>query len=263
MKIVEMVKHASNVLVDRPSFNNHHKPPMYLIRWVSIALIGCLILSVTMPAAARAEEDLQTVFEMMKKNAAHMKNFFSHSQAEAIRNIIGAARAVYFAPKVTAGGFLVGLEKGKGMILRRHGQEWSDPVFLSLSEYSIGTQIGIKESALIMLIMTDKAVDELVRGLQKVGGTGGFALGDWGLGTSGAGGIHGGLEVIMVTTSKGAFLGGGFADMKMSEIKGLNQAAYGANHDMIAILSKPGGKFQQAEELRGHLKDAVIKSWAQ
>ncbi len=45
----------------------------------------------------------------------------------------------------------------------------------------------------------------------------------------------------MVTTSKGAFLGGGFADMKMSETKGLNQAAYGANHDMNAILSKPGG----------------------
>lgn len=32
---------------------------------------------------------------------------------------------------------------------------------------------------------------------------------------------------------------------------------------MNAILSKPGGKFQQAEELRAHLKDAVIKSWAQ
>lgn len=189
MNIVEKVKHASNVWVDRPSFNNHHKPPMHLIRWVSIALIGCLILSVTMPAATRAEEDLQTVIEMMKKNAAHMKSFFSHSQ------------------------------------------EWSDPVFLSLTEYSIGTQIGIKESALIMLIMTDKAVDGLVKGLQKVGGTGGFALGEWGVGASAGGGIHGGWEVLMVTTSKGAFLGGGFADMKMSEIKGLNQAAYGANHE--------------------------------
>ena len=119
------------------------------------------------------------------------------------------------------------------------------------------------ESALIMLIMTDKAVDGLVEGLQKVGGSGGFALGEWGVGASAGGGIHGGWEVLMVTTSKGAFLGGGFADMKMSEIKGLNQAAYGANHDMNAILSKPGGKFQQAAELRAHLKDAVIKSWAQ
>ncbi len=236
---------------------------MYLIRWVSIALIGCLILAVTMPAATRAEENLQTVIEMMKKNAAHMKSFFSHRQAEAIRNIIGAARAVYFAPEVTEGGFLVGLAKGKGMVLRRHGQEWSDPVFLSLSEYSIGTQIGVKESALIMLMMTDEAVDDLVKGLQKMAGTGGFALGGWGVGASGGGGLHGGLEVLTVTTSKGAFLGGGLADMKMSEMKKLNQAAYGTGYNMNTILSKPGGKFKQANELRSHLKEAVIKSWAQ
>jgi len=52
------------------------------------------------------------------------------------------------------------------MVLRRHGQEWSDPVFLSLSEYSAGRQIGVKESALIMIMMTDVAVDDLVKGLQ-------------------------------------------------------------------------------------------------
>ena len=43
----------------------------------------------------------------------------------------------------------------------------------------------------------------------------------------------------------------------------LNQSAYGAGCDMSAILSKPGGKFKQANELRSHLKAAVIKSWAQ
>lgn len=99
-----------------------------------------MIISITMPEASRAEDDLQTAIEMMKKNAAHLKSFFSHKQAEAIRNIIGASRAVYFAPEVTEGGLLVGLAKGQGMVLRRHGQEWSDPVFLSLSEYSVGTQ---------------------------------------------------------------------------------------------------------------------------
>jgi len=66
-----------------------------------------------------------------------VRRLFSHKQAEAIRNIIGAARAVYFAPEVTEGDFLVGLEKGQGMVLRRHGQDWSDPVFLSLLQVRI------------------------------------------------------------------------------------------------------------------------------
>ena len=236
---------------------------MNLIRWMSIALISCMIFTVAMSQSVKAEDNLQTIIEMMKKNSAHLKSFFSHSQAEAIRNILGAARAVYFAPEVTKGGFLVGLEKGKGIILRRHGQEWSDPVFLSLSEYSIGTQIGVKESAFIMLIMTDDAADGLIKGLHKMAGTGGFALGGLGMGASGAGGLHGGLEVIIVTTAKGAFLGTGLADMKMSEMMKLNQAAYGADYDMNAILSRPGGKFKQADELRAHLKEAVVKSWAE
>jgi lipid-binding SYLF domain-containing protein len=245
---------------DRGS-NSHQKWWMKLM--MSFALIGCMIFSITMPDVCQAKDDLQTVIAMMEKNAAHLKKFFSHGQAEAIRNIVGAARAVYLAPKVTSGGVLVSMEKGNGMILRRHGQEWSDPVFLSISEYSVGFQAGIKESALIMLIMTDKAVGELVNGLQKVGGTGGFALGSLGLGTSGAGGVHGGLEVLVVATSKGAYAGSGVADEKMSELKDLNRAAYGEGYDMSAILSKPGGKFKPADNLRNRLKEAVIQSWAQ
>ncbi len=263
MQPTDKIKSASKALSNRTPQNDLRRTQMPLIRWMSIALISCMIFTVTMPQSAKAEDNLQTAIKMMKKNAAHLKSFFSHKQAEAIRNIIGAARAVYFAPEVTKGGFLVGLEKGKGMILRRHGQEWSDPVFLSLSEYSLGTQIGIKESALIMIMMTDEAVDDLAKGLQKMAGTGGFALGGWGIGASGGGGLHGGLEVITVTTAKGAFLGTGLADMKMSELKELNQEAYGKNYDMNSILSKPGGKFKQADELRSHLKEAVIKSWAQ
>ena len=109
-----------------------------------------------------------------------------------------------------------------------------------------------------MIMMTDEAVDDLVKGLQKMAGTGGFALG-----ASGGGGVHGGLEVLTVTTSKGAFLGGGLADMKMSEMKKLNLAAYGEGYEMSAILSKTRGKLKAVADLRAHLKEAVIKSWAQ
>ena len=263
MNYDEKIGHATKVLPNRQRRSKFWLTQLPLIRWMSTALISCMIITVAMPGALRAEEDLQTAIKMMKKNAAHLKGFFSHSQAEAIRNIIGAARAVYFAPEVTKGGLLVGLEKGKGMLLRRHGREWSDPVFLSLSEYSIGTQIGVKESAFIMLIMTDDAADGLIKGLHKMAGTGGFAIGNLGIGASGAGGVHGGLEVIIVTTAKGAFLGTGLADMKMSEMKELNREAYGKNFDLNSVLSKPGGRFKPADELRAHLKAAVVSSWAE
>jgi hypothetical protein len=41
-----------------------------------------MIFTATMPQSAKAEDNLQTVIEMMKKNSAHLKSFFSHKQAE-------------------------------------------------------------------------------------------------------------------------------------------------------------------------------------
>jgi hypothetical protein len=50
----------------------------------------------------------------------------------------------------------------------------------------------------------------------------GLALGGWGVDASGSV-VHGGLEAIIVAAAKGAFPGTGLADMKMSEMKELNQ----------------------------------------
>jgi SH3 domain-containing YSC84-like protein 1 len=239
------------------------KQPGNTIPGVFMAIIACVVVTLAPLEKVQAAEDLATVSKILEQNSAHFKSFFSHEQSAAIRNIMGVARAVYLSPEVTTAGFLVGLEKGKGMLLRRHGQAWSDPVFMSLTEYSAGFQAGVKESALIMLIMTDAAVDNIVKGLKELGGTGGFALGNLGLGTSGAGGIHSGLEVLTVTTAKGAYLGSGLAETKLSEINEFNQAVYGIDYDIAAILSKEGGKFKTADGLRSHLKEVVIQSWAQ
>ncbi len=237
--------------------------PIDRISGICIVAIAFMVLALAPLKSVQAEDDLSTVSSMMEQNSAHFESFFSHKQSTAIRNIMGVARAVYLSPEVTTAGFLVGLEKGKGMLLRRHGQKWSDPVFMSLTEYSAGIQAGVKESALIMLIMTDATVENLIKGLKELGGTGGFALGKLGVGVSGGGGIHSGLEVLTVTTAKGAYLGSGLADTKLSEIKKYNQAVYGSDYDIAAILSKEGGKFKAAEGLRMNLEKAVKQSWAE
>lgn len=237
---------------------------MNLYQFITKAMIViglCSVFIVGPPL--HASESQQTVDEMVKKNQAHLKSFFSHSQSEAMRNLLGAARAIFVAPEVTSGGFLIGMQKGEGMLLRRHGKEWSDPVFMSLSEWNVGLQAGIMESSIIMLIMTDRATDDLISGVAKLSGTGGFALGAWGLGATGSGGIEGGLEVILVSTSKGAYLGTVMGDQDINVLQSLNEQAYGKGYDIATILSQSGGSLAVADGLRNDLKDAVIQSWAQ
>ncbi|MBM9513703.1 lipid-binding SYLF domain-containing protein [Desulfogranum marinum] len=210
-----------------------------------------------------AEEAQDKIDQMIQNNRAHLKSFFSLSQTESMRNLLGAARAIFVAPEVTSGGFLLGMQKGEGMLLRRHGKDWSDPVFMSLSDWNVGLQAGVMESSIIMLIMTDKATDELISGTDKLSGTGGFALGTWGLGATGAGGVKGGLEVITVSTSKGAYLGGVMGDQDISVLQSLNEQAYGKGYGIVEILSQPGGSLPAADGIRSDLKEAVIKSWAE
>ena len=111
--------------------------------------------------------------------------------------------------------------------MRRHNQEWSDPVFFSLSQASAGFQAGVKKSHVIMLLMTDTAVDNFVKGNMPIGGSGGFTIGKYGLNVSGAGGPTGGLELLMLSTSEGLSLGSGIATLVPKLNTKLNDQAYG------------------------------------
>src|SRR5262245_3603035 len=109
--------------------------------------------------------------------------------------------------------------------------------------------------------MTDDAVDDFVKGKVELGGTGGFAIGDYGLGVSGLGGLHAGLEMIMLSTSKGAFGGGGYAEMKTTLASKLNDEIYGKNASVSQILAAPGGKYAPAVKLRQVLSQMVEQAW--
>ena len=146
-------------------------------------------------------------------------------------------------------------------MLVRHGDAWSDPVFVKLSTTSAGFQFGVKESELMMLVLTRAAVDNIVNGVSRVGGTGGFAIGSMGVGTTGAGGIAGGMEILSVALSEGAAVGSGIADLEISPSKELNAKAYGSGFDMNAVLAKPGGELKSAVALREALAKIVKSAW--
>jgi lipid-binding SYLF domain-containing protein len=178
---------------------------------------------------------------MVELGAEHGESFLAHSQTKAIRNMLGGVRGVFLAPDLRDEAAILGIERGTGFLLRRHGKEWSDPVFVLFSETSLGYQAGVKESHMLILLMTDEAVNNFVQGKTELGGTGGFAIGTYGLGVSGTGGLKGGLEMIMLSTNEGAFAGGGWAEAKSSLATQLNDGIYGANADVSQILATPGG----------------------
>jgi len=186
----------------------------------------------------------------------------SLSQTQAVRNMIGAARAVFISPEITGGAAIVGYEGGTGFLLCRRGTDFSDPIFFKLSGTSVGFQAGGKTQRTLILLMTDDAVDKFVNGTTSISGTGGFAIGPWGFGGAGAGGITGGLEMIILSTNKGAFLGSSWSGLSPKPAPEINAAIYGAaGGDPKAILATPGARYAPAAPIRATLTKMVVQSW--
>jgi lipid-binding SYLF domain-containing protein len=219
------------------------------------------VLAVLAPGLLRAEGLNEHQKEMVKQGTEHLKSFLSRPQAEAMRNLLGAVRGVLIVPSSHKGGFLVGYERGNGMMFARHGDQWSDPVVMRLSNFSIGMQAGFKSSSMVMFILTKKALDELIAGVDQYGGGGGFALGSLGLSSTGVGGLKGGLEVLIVSTAKGGFLGGGFTDVDIELAMDINKAVFGPDFDVKETLARTESELPEFKEMRRILTDAVHASW--
>jgi lipid-binding SYLF domain-containing protein len=198
---------------------------------------------------------------MIDVGEAHTDKFLNYSQVEGLRNMLGGARGIFIAPNTGGGALIAGVNTGTGFLMRRHGDAWSDPVFFDLTETSAGLQVGIKKSDVIVLLMTDTAVNNFVNGTMRVGGSGGITLGAYGMSISGAGGLNGGLELLIISATQGVSLGGGVASITPKLDAALNAQAYGSNADAKAILAGTGGKYAPARKLREDLTRMVCQAW--
>ena len=211
-------------------------------------------------AAAQADDEAD--FKgLLSEATSHLEGFSSHSQAEAIMNLAGAAKSVIIIPDEIAASLIVGYKRGTGAMFRRHGSDWSDPVFLTFAKYGVGLQVGGSHNKVIIMVLTNKVADGLINGVSNLGGSGGFALGSLGMGSSGGGSVGGGLEMFSVSTRAGLELGSNIENTHVSPADDFNTAAWGEDYDMKSILSQPGGELESAQELREALVKATKTSF--
>jgi lipid-binding SYLF domain-containing protein len=70
------------------------------------------------------------------------------------------AKAVFIVPSFKQGALIVGASGGHGVLLAREHDTWSDPAFFSVGSISIGAQAGGQAGQVIMLLMTQKALND-------------------------------------------------------------------------------------------------------
>ena len=77
--------------------------------------------------------------------------------------LLSRAKAALIVQHAVRGAFGIGAQGGAAVLVENKGGRWTAPAFYSVGGVSIGPQIGAEVSTGVLLIMTDRALDHIVK----------------------------------------------------------------------------------------------------
>jgi lipid-binding SYLF domain-containing protein len=217
-----------------------------MIRFV--LAVALAVLPLLSAGSARAQGDQQTLVDRATLTVQElMTQNVSQDPKELLRN----ARGVMICPRVFKAGFIIGGSGGGCVLLARAGNgTWSYPAFYGLGSGSVGFQIGIQDSQLMMLIMTNRGLNAVMDSQFKFGADASIAIATIGAGVEGATTAAVGADIVAFSESRGLFGGISLAGSIMSTRTEWNQAYYGQPYAARQIVVQMQAVNQGADPLR-------------
>lgn len=209
------------------------------------------------PKPAIADESAVDAPAALLKSAEPLvENFFTAEHWAAVRNLTGVARAIFIMPSGGQAGLLIGGQWGRGFLFVRHGQQWSDPLFIKLDSIQFGLLIGGQKVGLAGAVLSQAALDRVLAGKTRISGSADLTFG---VGVSGraAGGSGGGIEMLTVSSNRGLYFGGSFEGLKIWVDEDMNRQAYGDDFDLDVIIQTTGGNFTPAAGIQAKLEKSA------
>ncbi len=161
------------------------------------------------------------------------------------------ARAVMICPQVFKAGFFFGGSGGQCVLLARAGNgTWSYPAFYIMGGVSFGLQIGLQDSEVVMMIMTDRGLNAILNSSFKLGIGASVAVAVIGGGVQGDTTAAVGADIVAFLISRGAFAGISLEGSVLSQQTGWDQAYYGQPLDARQIVINMQGRNPGADPLR-------------
>lgn len=193
--------------------------------------LGLVILAVcagilTTGGAARAESEEQALVEKARMTAERL---LSDPGYPTLRRWMKQAKGVLVMPSLLKAGFLFGGEGGSGVLLARGAKgTWSYPAFYSMASGSFGLQIGVQDSEVLFVIMTEKGLKSIVNSNFKLGVDASVAAGPLGgAGVEGATTASFGADIYSFSRNRGLFGGMSFEGTVAIEQAERNRNYYG------------------------------------
>lgn len=170
----------------------------------------------------------------------------------ATRKLFSNAKGVVVLPSVVRGGYIGGIDSGSGtLITKGNSGNWGYPSFYSVNNVSIGFQAGIDNTEMVLFLMSNKAVDAVIKNQFRFGADAGLSVAVWGGGAEGSTTTNMGTDIVVLNKTKLGLYGG--VSLKSGALvrrKDLNEAYYGQGASPITINQEHSQANDNAQGLR-------------
>ncbi len=170
--------------------------------WITLFLTLQLIFFLPFAHSAAPSQKLNEAYWVLKE-------IQSIPEKGIPKDLLKKARAIAIFPSVYKGGFIVGGSYGKGVLFARDPKtnRWHGPIFLKIGAGSLGWQIGVKATDLILVIMNERGLEPFFNGSVTLGGELGVSAGPVGRELEASTDITLTSEIYSYSRSKGFFAG--------------------------------------------------------
>ena len=217
------------------------------------AILAALVLAGAAASAIAADiDDAQATVE---KARLTFGEFMRDSNYGWMHEHLRDAKGVLIYPQVLKGGFILGGSGGTGVLLVRDGKsgDFSPPAFYTVGSVSFGLQIGGEAAEVVVLVMSQKAIDSLLTSKVNLGADASVALGPVGGGAKG----DVSTDFISFAKSKGLYAGLNLDGSYLSVRDGLNRAYYGKDVTPADIIVRRSVGNKDSDRLREEVRKAA------
>jgi lipid-binding SYLF domain-containing protein len=189
-------------------------------------LILALVLAL-LPLAARAQNDQTEAQTLVDRSTLAVQDMLSNPPESDARTLLRRSKGVMICPRVFKAGFILGGQGGGCVMVGRLATGWSGPAFYGMGAGSFGLQIGIQDSEILFIVLTEKGLHALLDSQFKIGADMGVAIATIGAGVSGSTTAAFNADIVAFARSRGLYAGVSLDGSMIGARSDWNQAYFG------------------------------------
>ena len=186
-----------------------------------------LAIMIGIPVTASAQSDEA---DRIKEAAVILGEIMAAPDKAIPASVLEKAEAIAIFPSTIKGAFIVGAQRGKGIISVRDRTKgtWSTPAFMTLTGGSVGFQIGGQAVDIILVVQNRRGLENLLQNQFEIGGEASATAGPVGRDAAASTDIHLRAEILSYSRSRGLFAGVSLKGAALRQDQDANQKFYGS-----------------------------------